>query len=59
MRTIATELMNERDYYEVMAEIEKLIAKGKGTIRNQDLAIYSNLAKIAQAYEQHHFIPAK
>ena len=40
------------DYNNLMSEIEKLLVIGGGTIRNDDLAFYSQMAKAANEYER-------
>lgn len=45
------EIKTQQDYESVMSQIERLITKGNGSINNDDLTLYSNLAKSAQRYE--------
>src|SRR5579871_4710456 len=51
-KNVTPAVQNEEDYKAVMTEIDRLIKVGKGTIKNNDIPYYSNLAKAAQLYEQ-------
>lgn len=48
----AGEIAIETEYEDMMAEIDRLLIAGNGTIREGDLPKYSRLARAAQAHEQ-------
>ena len=48
----AITLSSEKDYNNLMAEIEKLVTAGGGTIKDKDLTKYAAMAKAAHDYER-------
>jgi hypothetical protein len=49
-------IVTDKDYINVMNEIESLVVAGGGNIEEKDLEEYSQLARTAQQYEQSKYI---